>query len=203
MVGRRILTVICFSAGVALAGSQPLDGNPYAKIVVRNIFGLKPPIPPQSTEPKSPPAKLILTGITTILGNKRALISAIPPARGGQSSKEEFYMLCEGQREGGIEVREINEKAGSVRVDGYGAEVTLTFDKDGAKPSGGSAITGNSASPPIYTPYNPAPVAPSGLGRISMASGRFGGRASNGAGPGYGDPEPPGGLGTLVRDARG
>jgi hypothetical protein len=41
--------------------------------------------------------------------------------------------LTVGQREGEIEVLDIDEKAGSVKVSNSGAILTLTFEKDGAK----------------------------------------------------------------------
>src|SRR5580765_7113869 len=56
-------------------------GNPYQGIVDRNVFGLRPPPPPPDPElNKPPPPKITLTGITTILGNARALMKTPPPA---------------------------------------------------------------------------------------------------------------------------
>ena len=110
--------------------------NPYQGIVDRNAFNLKPPPPPPDPESlKPPPLKITLTGITTILGNKRALLkTAPPPGKPGEPAKtEQSYILTEGQRDGDIEVLEIDDKAGSVKVNNSGTIMTLTFEKDGPK----------------------------------------------------------------------
>lgn len=132
--------LICVSAGLALcigARARVADssGACYQGISERNAFGLKPPAQPR-IEVKAPPLpKLILTGITTILGDKRALMKAEPPgAKAGDHSKELSLILTEGQREGDIEVLQIDENAGSVKVNNSGTVMTLTFDKDGPKP---------------------------------------------------------------------
>jgi len=101
--GERML--ICSLAGLALCitgnavgGDSP--GNPYQGIIDRNVFGLKPPPPPPDPEStKPPPPKVFLTGITTILGNRRALLKMTPPAKPGEPAKEQSFTLGEGQRE--------------------------------------------------------------------------------------------------------
>src|SRR5213592_1007509 len=69
----------------------------YENIAERNAFGLKPPPPmtvAQSAAPQLP--KLILTGITTILGNKRALMKTQPTAaKPGEQAKENSFILTE------------------------------------------------------------------------------------------------------------
>jgi hypothetical protein len=103
--------------------------TPYEGIVERNVFGLKPPeIAKPPEQPPPPPTKLTLTGITTILGNKRALLSAQVP-----NKPQDFYMLAEGQRQDEIEVLEINEAASTVKVNNHGVVQTLDFLNDGAK----------------------------------------------------------------------
>ena len=156
--GERML--ICTLAGLALcatgkavAGDSP--GNPYQGIVDRNVFGLKPPPPPPDPEStKPPPPKVFLTGITTILGNRRALLKMTPPAKPGEPAKEQSFTLGEGQREGEIEVLEINEKVGTVKVNNYGTVTTLDFDKDGVKVAGGTAppAAGTGARPAGFVP---------------------------------------------------
>ena len=111
------------------------SANNYADIPGRNVFGLKPP-PPIMTETAPQPqlSKIVLTGITTILGNKRALMKTQPAAgKPGQQARELSLILTEGQREGDIEVLQIDENAGSVKVNNSGMVMTLTFEKDGAK----------------------------------------------------------------------
>ena len=111
--------------------------NPYQSIIDRNVFSLKPPPPPPDPSEANKPqvVKITLTGITTILGNKRVLMkTAPPPGKPNEGAKsEQSYILTEGQREGDIEVIEIDDKAGSVKVNNGGTVQTLTFEKDGAK----------------------------------------------------------------------
>ncbi len=136
--------VFCSAANAVTSDSS---GNPYQSIIDRNVFSLKPPPPPPDpTEVNKPQVlKITLTGITTILGNKRVLMKTAPPAgKPGEAPKsEQSYILTEGQRDGDIEVLEIDDKAWSVKVNNAGSVQTLTFEKDGAK-----------------LPSTPAPAAP-------------------------------------------
>jgi hypothetical protein len=133
--------VICILAGGVSCSSLTAtipdrSASNYAEIPERNLFGLKPPPKIQQNDPPPQIPKIVLTGITTILGNKRALMKTQPqPAGGkqGEHAKELSLILTEGQREGDIEVLQIDEKAGSVKVNNSGTVMTLTFEKDGAK----------------------------------------------------------------------
>lgn len=112
------------------------------------MFNLRPanPVTSLPTNTPPPPPNLTLTGITTILTRKCALLKAVlPGAKPGEQAKEESYILTEGQREGEIQVLRIDEQGGSVEVNDFGTILTLTFDKNGAKPSG---PPGSIASPP-------------------------------------------------------
>lgn len=127
--------------------------NPYQGIVDRNVFGLRPPPPPPDPElNKPPPPKITLTGITTILGNARALMKTPPPAgKPGEPSKgEQYYTLSVGERQGDIEVLEIDTTGGSVKVNNAGSIVTLTFDKE--TPKGGGGAMGGVPPPPGAVP---------------------------------------------------
>ena len=138
------------------------SGMGYDRITERNVFALKPPPPPvdPNAVKEEAPSKITLTGITTILGNKRALLRVAVAA-----GKEENYMLTEGQRDGSVEVLEIDEKAGSVKVSNAGQVATLTFDKNGAKAAPSAIVapgnipvpmaTGNVGSMPIGGNTNP------------------------------------------------
>jgi hypothetical protein len=138
---RVLLSAVVLSASTGiLVAATP--GRPYEAIVDRNIFGLRPPTPPPAPpENKPPPGNITLTGITTILGNKRALLHVSTPARPGEAAKEENFMLTEGQRDGNIEVLEIDERAGSVKVNNAGQVTTLSFEKNGAKLMASAAPT--------------------------------------------------------------
>jgi hypothetical protein len=158
--------LICTVAGVALClparavTSDAPAGSPYQGIVERNVFGLKPPPPPPDPEAnKPPPPKITLQGITTFGGVKRALLKAQMPVKPGEQHKgeppkgEESFILAEGQREGDIEVLEINDKPGSefVKVNDFGTITNLNFENNGIKTA--------AASGPGPTPA-PAGVAP-------------------------------------------
>jgi hypothetical protein len=172
--GERML--LCTLAGLALCTSgKAVDGdssgNPYQGIVDRNVFGLKPPPPPPDPEStKPPPPKVFLTGITTILGNKRALLKMTPPAKPGEPAKEQSFTLGEGQREGDIEVLAIDEKAGTVKVNNYGTIATLDFENNGVKVVGGPppAAIGAGGRPPGFVPAGgvPAMPPPGGAGNL-------------------------------------
>ena len=140
------------------------QANQYQEIVDRNLFGLKPPPSAESQAPPKPEMpKLTLTGITTILGNKRALLKTAPkPGKQGEAAKEESYILAEGQRDGDIEVISIDEKAGIVRLTYGGDPVTLSFEKDGPKGPGGPG--GGPQGPPPGAP----PQAPPGITRPGL-----------------------------------
>jgi len=134
-----ILGSYLFFMGVSFTVAVSAD-NPYVKIVDRNVFSLKAPVPPPSPESlKPPPPKITLTGITTILGIKRVLMKVPMPARPPEPAREESLMLTEGERSGDIEVLEINEKTGTVKISNFGTVMTLSLDKDALKPSGGGA----------------------------------------------------------------
>ena len=183
----------CAAATAVTSDSSDSSSNPYQSIVDRNVFSLKPPpAPVDSAEAnKAPVLKITLTGMTTIFGNKRVLMkTAPPPGKPGEAPKtEQFYILTEGQREGDIEVLEIDEKVGSVKVNNAGTPMTLTFEKDGAKlpstpppavpgvpPNGVPPLPGARALPqPPGTVPNPSFQLPTRIPRLptpgSQASG--------------------------------
>jgi hypothetical protein len=190
------------------AGTVPAD-NPYKGIVERNLFGLKdPPPPPDPAEVNKPqPSKIILTGITDILGRKQALMK-IPaaPAKPGETPKgEQSFILTVGQREGDIEVLEIDPVAGMVKVRNAGVVEELNFEKNGPKLAGTPApgapaapgVPGIPMPPPVATASaspsaTPASLAPgttftaAGLRSIPTRSVRTSGSASQPAQPAYG-----------------
>jgi hypothetical protein len=134
--GKQVLlfvsSLLCCGGAYAIVGDN--SGNPYQGIVDRNVFGLKPPPPPPPTEPPLPPApKVTITGITTILGNKRVLLEVAIPAKGTEPAQKKSYILTEGQRDGDIEVLQIDEKTGDVKLNDFGTVMTLNIEKDGPK----------------------------------------------------------------------
>jgi hypothetical protein len=75
---------------------------------------------------------VIPVGITTF-GDKRALLKVKFPARPPEPAREVSCILTVGQREGPIEVLEIDESAGSVRINNSGTEMVLTLAQDGPR----------------------------------------------------------------------
>lgn len=129
-----LLASLVFGTGATSAIPADALGSPYQGIVDRNVFGLKPPPPPPDPELVKPPTpKFDLTGITTISGIKRALLKARPPARPGEAAKEQSYMLTEGERQGDVEVVQINELTGIVKVKCGDAVLSLDFTNNAAK----------------------------------------------------------------------
>ncbi|HLP75413.1 MAG TPA: hypothetical protein VK327_00725 [Candidatus Paceibacterota bacterium] len=124
-----IVLIAGLGLGLGVHAASSATG-PYQTIMERNVFGLKPPADPKDNlPPPPPPSKVVLSGITTLLGNKRALVSVALPGK----PQPENYILTEGQREGDIEVLQIDEKAGLVKITNRGIEQTLDFKTDGAK----------------------------------------------------------------------
>lgn len=138
---RGVITLLCVTGSLAFAAGALANAtdNPYQPIIDRNIFALKDPPPaPDPAEANKPPApNVFLTGITTIFGNKRALIKTTPtpgPLKPGmEKPTEQSYVLAEGQREGDVEVLKIDEKAGTVQLRLAGKEMTINFDDNGVK----------------------------------------------------------------------
>jgi hypothetical protein len=118
--------------------------NPFQKIVDRNVFGLKDPPPPPSTEPpKAPMPKITFTGIITFGGKKRALLKTPPPLPkpGEQPKGEQYYTVELGGQDREMEVLAIDEKAGTVKVKYAGSEpIDLSFADNGAKPISAAPI---------------------------------------------------------------
>ena len=147
---------LCAGAQAIVADSA---ANPYQGIVDRNVFGLKPPTPPSKgpDTDKPPPSKITLTGITTIFHDKRALMNVAMPARPPEPAKQQSFILAEHQREGDLEVLEIDVKTGDVKVSNAGTVVTLNLDKDGAKlPNTPALLAGAQPNPAGIPPVNPS-----------------------------------------------
>ncbi len=117
--------------GAAHAAVDDVAATPYGSIVARNVFGLNPPPPPPEPPkpPSTPPPKITLTGITTILGKKKALMMTQSP----KQKEPEYYTLSVGERQGEIEVLAIDAEKRIVVVKNHGQEETLDFENNGAR----------------------------------------------------------------------
>jgi hypothetical protein len=179
--------LVCVLGGTVLVGSvgavPDSPSGQYQAISERNVFGLHPPpTQPAPTSPAAPLPKITLTGITTILGNKRALMKVAPAVlKPGDTNKELSLILTEGQREGEIEVLQIDENVGSVKISNSGTVMLVTFEKDGAKlPASLPVLAGSLMTPAgipnsVGAPANPYSFLPRqrGLGGLPTRTPRL------------------------------
>lgn len=199
LIMKRVqLVVIGLAVGWLLlpAAQAVVPGeNPFKSIVTRNPFGLIPtPVAPPAVEAPPPPSNIKLTGITTILGIKNALLMVQEPGPGGKSQS---YILTEGQREGQIEVMAIDNIAGTVKVSNAGTVATLSFDKDGLKaPTAPAALPVMPGVPgmPGGIPIPGRPPIPGAAGVTTIGSGTT---AIPGAVPAATQPSSSGGLRSI------
>lgn len=125
-VWARSVAAILLCANAAWAQT-----NPFEPILTRNVFGLVP-VPPLAKQPDPPLPKITLTGITTVTGVARALLKMPPVPGTAGPAGERFFNLRLGERDGDLEVLEINEKSGTVVVAYTGRMLTLGFEPEKA-----------------------------------------------------------------------
>jgi hypothetical protein len=174
--------VVCLASGLVLnagarAGDAVSPNNPYAPIVVRNIFGLNPPLPVDAAPPGDPPPKITPNGIMTIFGHLQVLFKVAGTAKPGQPAKDEAYILSEGQRQDEIEVTHIDEKASLVTFNNHGTVQELLLVKANPPP-----VSAPMAAQGGMVPGQKFP-APGGMPTPGGIPTRFGGDRSAG-GPG-------------------
>lgn len=170
----------------------PKSDSPYQAIVVRNPFGLKtpPPAPPPQETPTTPPVSpnaLKLTGVTTLLGERRAMFVLAEPGKPQLSSD----LVKEGERDSvipNLEVLQIDERAGAVRVVYGGKELSLDFVKDRlAAPAGPAVAPGGPGAPGQPGQGRPVPGLPGG-GAVAGVPGAGAFQAGGGIQPGMAQP---------------
>jgi hypothetical protein len=181
---------LCLAGGLALNAGLHADNvafpdNPYAAIVVRNVFGLNPPPPPvdPNAPPPEPEVKITANGIMAIMGQAEALYKTTVAGKPDQS-----YMLAEGQREDDIEVVKIDEKARSVTFNNHGVvqEIPLANTTDSGK-GGSSAQRGPifGSVPGIPLPAFPTAGGANGASAFPPPAG-FGGPNNSSSGANFG-----------------
>jgi hypothetical protein len=161
------LFVIC-AASVVRADTR---SNPYAPIVARNPFGIKDP-PPAPVEQPPPTAplnlpKVILTGITTMLGPKPQALFEVTQQEQGKAAIVTKPIIREGEKDGEIEVLSIDMAKSMVRIRNGPVETNITFEIAKATPGGPTlaANTGvgvppaSAAAHPAYPGLSPAAAA--------------------------------------------
>jgi hypothetical protein len=144
------------------------------------VFGLQPPpSPPDPESTKTAPPHITLNGIVT-LGGKHALVT-LPPAPGktGVEAQPRALVLAEGQREGDLEVLEIDGTAGTVTVNNAGTIATLNFKENGAQPMSARQVGLAPAMPFLGDPgqspdaqVGPLGLSPEARARLFTVRGR-------------------------------
>lgn len=148
-----------------IVGTNNAGDNPYGGIVERNVFDLKDPPPPVDTSAvtNAPPPNVTLTGIMTIFGQTQALFLLQKAATPGKPpDSPESLIMTEGQRQGGLEVLEIDKADKKVKIKNDGIVSTITFEAHkegaGAAPGQPGPHTGRGGFNPNM--MNPSAVAP-------------------------------------------
>lgn len=115
------------------AATATAKKNPYAKAIVgRNVFSLTSAPPATIVDPAPPPLpRITLQGVTTLLCRGQVLFKIHMPSKPGEPAREISCVLSEGERQGEIEVLEIDEKAGTVKFSNHGTVQTLNLKTDG------------------------------------------------------------------------
>jgi hypothetical protein len=119
-------TMLC----VVPAGWAEAKPNPYNTITVRNPFGLKdPPIAqaPVEVKPAAPPAKVILTGVTSLSGAPKCFLE-ITEQEPGKAANVLRPILQAGEGAGPVEVVSIDVEKNMVRIKNGGQESDLKFE---------------------------------------------------------------------------
>jgi hypothetical protein len=160
---KRIVKMLVFVLGsLLLAGSAKAQAdNPYQTIPLRNVFGIgSPPPTPAPPAPPEVPVNVKFTGITTYENPPHAWF-LVP----GEPGKPEVSVkLAVGQRQGALELVEIFEETGEVRILNSGKEARLNFREHGNKPIAAAAPP---ATPGVPRPGQPIPRPPASAGAAS------------------------------------
>ena len=152
---------------VTVIAQAKTDDSRYEAIVDRNIFRLTSPPPPPAapTNTEALDRVIELSGITSISGKKKAWF--IVKAKGAK--EPEYINLGENERQGFLEVVNISEAEGEVKVVNSGNAMTLSFKNNAPK------ALPTPAAPPV------APVAanlPGGTAAPSRPASSYGSTGS-------------------------
>lgn len=161
-------SVLAGVSGLLLAASAHAETTAtrsYRSIVDRNPFGLKDPVVQTNTvvDPlENQRVKVNLTGITRI-GNTKQVHLMIPP---DGKNPPRYLSLAENDKDGAIEVLEINVEKEMVRIRNAGSEANLNFLNDGLKTAAVAA-----PAVPGAAPGKPMAMAPGGAPPGGAAAG--------------------------------
>ena len=156
-----VVLLLCFFT-LALAANA-VAVSPYDSIVGRNVFGLKPPATNAAPPVVNPAAAVTikLQGISTILGRRQVLLKVNTAARPPEPAREQSYLLNEGERDGEIEVVEIDALNGIVKLKKNDEPLSLSMQvkDDVVKPAVGAALPSPATPSPVAPGQPPPPIA--------------------------------------------
>jgi len=122
-------SVLLLCSGVVASYGTAVEG-PYQAIAKRNAFNLKQSQEQLPSEILPPLPKFRLTGIVAGFGEKRAFLKVQVANRPGESTDDQSFALKQGERKGEIEILEVDEKLGSVKIQWSGHPLTLRFEEE-------------------------------------------------------------------------
>jgi hypothetical protein len=159
---------VCLAVGLALNNHAPAEtivssDNPYASIVIRNVFGLQPPRPVEETPPVETPPKITLDGIMCLTGQWQALFKVPDATHPGPVPNQAYCILGEGQQQDGIEVIRIDETTGSVTFNNHNVLQTVSLAD---KLPAGTPLLATGGTAPTPHLYKPGMVGAVGNGRM-------------------------------------
>ena len=115
----------------AIKDSQA-NGNPYVAINKRNAFDLanEPPSRKESSPPPEPPKDLDLkfTGIFRLKGVEKACLAVIDTS--AKPPETNYFQIPAGDKQGAIEIKSIDAKAGLVQLLRNGKLIELNLSND-------------------------------------------------------------------------
>ena len=115
----------------AIKDSQT-NGNPYVAINKRNAFDLanEPPSRKESSPPPEPPKDLDLkfTGIFRLKGVEKACLAVIDTS--AKPPETNYFQIPAGDKQGAIEIKSIDAKAGLVQLFRNGKLIELNLSND-------------------------------------------------------------------------
>lgn len=137
--------------------ARPANENPFRGITERNAFALLPPPPPPPPDappppPPPPPITVKLTGLTDLLGKKKAYLVLTEQ---GPNKQPKYVSLTEGEASDNVEVLSIDLKTKFVKVNNNGQFTNMTFAKLEAGPATGAPVGGVPGQPGFNPPGGP------------------------------------------------
>ena len=118
--------------GVTAIQDAQSKGNPYLAINKRNAFDLanEPPPRNESSPPPEPPKDLDLkfTGIFRLKGVEKACLAVIDTS--AKPPETNYFQMPAGDKQGSIEIKSIDAKAGSVKLLRNGKLIELNLSDD-------------------------------------------------------------------------